>query len=351
MLTNPNIFYYDFNKKNVFSTRSEAINSNSPCYFYYYDLEFSKVDWKLEPTESLQYLYKERAQWIRDNYDYVLLCYSGGSDSSQILETFYYNNIHIDEILVVGSMSQDAYKGSDENHNGDLYLNAFTTLNTLSFPNTKITVKDYTEYFDKPNNFTLIQKYGNEWMKEIGSFTSFHNLFWYDLKKFIGANNEKRTAVIFGADKPRFAVDEWGRQFTEISDLCVTDYGSNYIDQNFERVNFYTDFRAEKIMRKQLHVVKNHYDLLVKKRLIPHEFFFEEYYTIVNKLIYEYKNPLDFMSSKSTLTCFSLRDMFMKNKTDSDMFRIYREGLAKLKFDDNILVAGKKSFCTQRYYL
>jgi hypothetical protein len=349
-MKNENIFYYD-SKRNTYDNRAAAIASSDTCFFYYHDLEFSKVDWKKSPYEPLSLLYKERAQWIRDNYEYVILCYSGGSDSSMILETFYYNNIHIDEILMVGAFSQDSHVGSDENHNGDLYVNAFPLIKSLSFPKTLITVKDYSEYFTDPNNFTLIQKYGDEWMRNIGAFTSVHNLFWYDLKKFVGRNSNKKTAVIYGADKPRFNVELTGKSYTDFNDLCVTDYGSNYYDENFERVNFFTDPKAEKIMRKQLHNVKNFYDETVSKNKLSKEFFFTNYNKLVIRLIYDFKTPLTFTSSKSSITCFSLRDMFMKNKTDSDMFRIYRQGLKKIKFDNNILVSGKESFCSQRYYL
>ena len=111
------IFYYDA-ENNIYLTHLDAVASRKQCWFYYYDDILSKVPWKIEPTETLETLYKLRAQEIRDTYDYVILCFSGGSDSLNVLETFYYNNIHIDEIVMVGAFSQDKFFGDDSNSSG-----------------------------------------------------------------------------------------------------------------------------------------------------------------------------------------------------------------------------------------
>lgn len=49
---------------------------------------------------SLRELYRFRAQQLRDNYDYLILAYSGGADSDNILKTFVNNKIHLDEVFV-----------------------------------------------------------------------------------------------------------------------------------------------------------------------------------------------------------------------------------------------------------
>jgi hypothetical protein len=43
-------------------------------------------------------LYKERAQQLREKYDYLILAYSGGSDSDNILKAFIDNGIKLDEV-------------------------------------------------------------------------------------------------------------------------------------------------------------------------------------------------------------------------------------------------------------
>jgi hypothetical protein len=355
MLINPNIFYYD-NDKNFYANRVDAERSKKDCFFYYYDREFVKVDWTTEPTTSLSELYRQRAQQIRDSYEYVILCYSGGIDSTVMLETFYYNNIHIDEILTVGALSQDTEKGTDDNHNGDLYHNVFPTLNDMHLPNTKITVADYTEHFRDFNKFSLVQKYDTDYVKHIGAFTSVTHLWWHDLRRFIGTN-EKKTAVVFGTDKPRMSIlDPLAlKVYTDFTDIAVSDYGCNYLDQNFERVNFYTHPDAQEIMRKQLHICMNFYygflgeDRGNIKAFNKHTLFCKNYEQIIVKLIYpDVKHPLKHFSQKSQSTGFSNRDRFMLNKTDSDLFKFYIESNRQLTTD---LLEGKRHFLSRRYYI
>ena len=345
-----NIFYYD-EHKNVYDNR-HAIFANdhaSVKRFYYYDREFERVNWTKEPIEDLWTLYSRRAQQIRDDYDYVILCYSGGHDSTQILEAFYYNNIHIDEILVVGAFSQDKFEGDDSNHNGDIYYNVYPTLKKMNLPNTKITIKDYTDYFVDPNNFSLIKEYGDDFTLFLGSYTSVHNLFWYDLKKFL-APPDKNSCYIMGSDKPRLAY-EWstGKFFTQIDDNAVADYGAALFDGNFTRVNFYTHPDAEVIMRKQLHTLMAFYvkNVLVENNL-THDNFDKYYMTIVDSIVYNLRNPLQFMSKKSSIACLSIRDMFMLDKQDTDMFKIYKESLTRL---DKKISSPRKGFRTKPYYL
>lgn len=73
-----------------------------------YLTEFDSVDWQTEPLESMKELSKQRAQHIRDTYDYIILYHSGGSDSTTVLNSFLDNNIFIDEILTVSYAGIDA---------------------------------------------------------------------------------------------------------------------------------------------------------------------------------------------------------------------------------------------------
>lgn len=61
---------------------------------------YSKFDWTVPITKSLKELYKNRAQQLRDTYDYVVLQYSGGQDSNNVLHSFIDNDIHIDKIIL-----------------------------------------------------------------------------------------------------------------------------------------------------------------------------------------------------------------------------------------------------------
>jgi hypothetical protein len=192
---------------------SYAKKNNQPLFLYYYDHIWEKLNWKLEPTESLDYYYKAQAQRIRDEYDYVILCYSGGADSTNILETFHSNNIKLDKIVMVGALSQDSYSMVDENHNGELYRNCFPYLRDLGLESISEVI-DYTKYFDNIKNFS-IYNFGEEWIHEQNSFYSSHNWFWKDFEKYVVPSQyiDKKVAIIFGKDKPVLYSDNNGRYF------------------------------------------------------------------------------------------------------------------------------------------
>ena len=68
--------------------------------FYYNDHVFDKFDWGIPVDISLDRLYTFRAQQLRDKYKKLILSFSGGTDSIQVLNTFLKNRIHLDEIVV-----------------------------------------------------------------------------------------------------------------------------------------------------------------------------------------------------------------------------------------------------------
>lgn len=89
----------------IFNSKFDALRYASSVpgasvYFYYHDHVWANFDRSLLGKIPLTQLYKERAQQLRDKYDHLVLHYSGGSDSHNILHTFITNNIKLDEISV-----------------------------------------------------------------------------------------------------------------------------------------------------------------------------------------------------------------------------------------------------------
>lgn len=87
---------YFFNKAECLRYASMIKDTNVKYYFY--DSVYRSLNWSIEPKENLKELYKRRAQYLRDKYDYLILSFSGGSDSTNILKTFIDNGIKLDEI-------------------------------------------------------------------------------------------------------------------------------------------------------------------------------------------------------------------------------------------------------------
>jgi hypothetical protein len=77
-----------------------ASSSKKELGFYFYNPIWENFDKNQLGKCRLVDLYAQRAQQLRDKYDYLVLHYSGGSDSHNILHTFLINNIKLDEISI-----------------------------------------------------------------------------------------------------------------------------------------------------------------------------------------------------------------------------------------------------------
>ena len=100
--------FYQVGEQKYFSKFQAVMASKQTGHFpewNFNDEVFGQQDWTLEPTENLWEIYRQRAQQLRDNYDYIILLYSGGSDSQNILQSFLFNNITLDEVFCYGPFS------------------------------------------------------------------------------------------------------------------------------------------------------------------------------------------------------------------------------------------------------
>lgn len=342
------MFYYTASGK-TFYNRDLAVLCPEKCYFYYYDKEFRQYDWTKEPSCSLEELYQKRAEQLRAEYEYLVLCYSGGIDSTKVLEIFYYNNIPIDEIIMIGALSQDSSKNSYENNNQDLYYNAFPTIEKLN-PKCKITIFDYSKYFNNINNFSLVECYGDEYYKYCGSYFSPNHLFWSQLTRYIDYG-DKKTAVIFGTDKPILRYDD--KSYFALKEQNFTDYGKEHFwTLGCSRVNFYTDINCMDLMAKQFHILKNFYqEFVLDKKIISQELWLnpEFYNRILDNTVYKLRNRLTIPTKKSTSSLISRRDRFLLNATKNcDMFKLYSSMIRKVKTSYGNI---EKHFMTVPYYL
>ena len=112
--------YYEVNGYRTFS-KLEAIEIQNKTghwpHWRFNDEVFAQQNWLQEPQLDLYELYKTRARQIRETYDYVVLFYSGGSDSVNILTAWIDAGLKIDEIATVwnleGSKDSDDYMNAE----------------------------------------------------------------------------------------------------------------------------------------------------------------------------------------------------------------------------------------------
>jgi hypothetical protein len=95
--------YFSVGNQNLYSKLDAiklSMTTGQPVQWHYNDEVFSKQDWTVEPKKDIRTMYRERAQAIRDRFDYVVVMFSGGSDSTTVLDSFIDNGIPVDEIFM-----------------------------------------------------------------------------------------------------------------------------------------------------------------------------------------------------------------------------------------------------------
>ena len=343
------MMYYYCSDGTKFDSKIEAVEHSNKnkvqLNFYYYDHIYEKLDWTIEPPHSLDYYYLEQAKRIRDAYDYVILCYSGGYDSTNILETFHFNNIKLDKIVSVGAFDQDTIKLSDENHNGEIYHNVIPYVKQLGLGDI-LQVIDYTKLFDNTKNFSILNQNQN-WIDLCGAWFSQHNWFWYDIEKFVVPEEykNKKVAIIFGKDKPTLFFSQNGATLPdgkiELNAFCFRDtpvlsYASTEYKRklhgNIKRIDFYWDPEFPNILLKQLHVLYRYHKITYEHSYKKEEGVQKLGDKSINALIYNLRKPILFKSPKSGAFSLSLRDNFLKEKTNNDIHEMHQKGIWELRY-------------------
>lgn len=337
-------YYFDTGEKFISKIQAceHSIKTGNKFKFYYHDDVYSNLNWHIEPTESLEFYYKEQAQRIRDNYDYVILAYSGGHDSTNILETFYYNNIKLDKIFSVGAMKKDSKYGVDENHNGELYHNVIPYIKELELESI-FELCDYSDLIDDPMNLS-IGKYGENWIDYVGAWFSPHHWYWMDIEKYVVPKEQegKKVAIIFGRDKP-FLLHDMDRpdrdEKPSITGFYFTDsasfsYGELGKSNSCDRINFYWDPTYTNILHKQVHELNKQYLSGAGFHYNPNigQIFDHIFETrTVNDVVYKLKKPLKYKSPKSLSRYVSLRDQYMLSDTNSKLYKFHQAGIDNMK--------------------
>lgn len=82
---------------------------------------FGTIDWATPIETPLRELYRQRAQQLRDNYDYVSIFFSGGVDSANVLHSFIDNDILVDEIVMYRPANSAHKANTQDRSNANIY--------------------------------------------------------------------------------------------------------------------------------------------------------------------------------------------------------------------------------------
>ena len=189
-----------------------AKSSSAPVRWDFFDSVFSKVNWTTPLRIPLGEVYKSRAVQLREKYKYLVLHYSGGSDSRNILKTFLDNKIHLDEIFVKWPLkftekTPISYDTDPTNYNNEWHLSIKPSLDFLKaeYPHIKITVKDISDDY-KLNLSTMTDREFNVMSggHNISPAAFTKNSTLSDLEA-LGLDNSE-VGSIWGSNKPQIKI-------------------------------------------------------------------------------------------------------------------------------------------------
>ena len=224
------------------------------------DEVFGCYDWRQEPTESLQELYRQRAEQLREKYDYIVLLFSGGADSHNVLNSFVNNNIHLDEIV-----SFNHYEG---NKNRFTHTDAEVTQVAVPYvqkildqhPNIKFRLMDLShpiyDFYKSDSN----KEYYMQYMMTMNARPEQLKFKVYEVDpEYLNLiHSGKKVCFLIGKDKPRIQnVDnnKWTLKFLDT--LMDVPYSGKNIPVEF----FYWTPDLPKLIIKQAHVIKRYLEL------------------------------------------------------------------------------------------
>lgn len=256
-----NTGYYKVGEQIIFGKVPAVYAANqtkADLTWYFHDDVYNALDWTIEPESSLNELYKQRALQLRNKYDYLVVFFSGGADSTNMVYSFLKNGIHIDEIVAGAPVSglnnwKDSADASAENTISETGLAQLPELKAIAdaYPNVKVTVHDYFE--------DMLEYKSDEWLWKSGSYI--HPTFaaryrlerdeYKHLKQI--ADSGKTICLLYGLDKP-ILVEHNGDYYSVIRDIVVNN-GFQALEHPMATVElFYYNADVPALMIKQAHV-------------------------------------------------------------------------------------------------
>ena len=208
--------------------------------FHTFDESINNFNYSIEPQESLEFLMAERAREIRENYNYIKFFFSGGSDSTTIINQFIKNKIFIDEIIVFRFSYLNNF---DENSNAEVNNYTIPWLKNNKLDKTKISIHDW----------------GNDYFSSIIKKSN-----WFETKNTLGLRETvlpnirgKNFCNLFAGETPHVMCKN-NKYFAQIWD------GDNYGEYaRFRNVEGF--FFSPKLIAKQAHILKK---ILIKNKLM-----------------------------------------------------------------------------------
>lgn len=334
---------------------------------------YGKFDWTLPISESLTSLYKRRAQQLREQYDYLVLYFSGGADSMNILHAFVDNNIFLDEIVMQlpepTRPTFDRNDTSNKNIYGELEFAAVPHLKKIQhLLNTKTKIR-YQD-FSKPV-FDLLEH--DDWFESNPTGTNFcisgiARQYAQVSEGHILKLCEQRQSVaqIVGVDKPMVSHDGT-RYYAYFNDgnamhaPPITQEHSEVFRNYYHTEFFYWTPDMPEIVIKQAQEVKRYYESHPRGVQLAQEFtkkHIQDYRPILHPIIYPSYITVEFETEKPTSKIIRSMDTWFWNLAEQrhvdnyfNVIKYLKDNIHDFNFTNNDISNGFVNHYSKRYYL
>jgi hypothetical protein len=352
-MINKKLGYYtvnsiEFDSKIKACIYAESVNQDVKWHFN--NEVFDNYPWHIEPLESLDKLYDIRTQQLRDEYDYIMISYSGGADSQNIVESFLRQGLHIDE-LVINTMEKankpftviDPSNKDPKNAAAEHYLQTIPRLKEIEkrSPKTKITILDMTDYLFE----SWLSAGDASWIEDKReglnplNVTRFNYIHFSEVRKQF--DKSKKLALILGVEKPRTFIHTNNKFYIRFADratniITIENHIKDYDNAVVEY--FYWAPESAPIIAKQAHIIKRWLELNPdKQQYWFHKNLTADIYRHVHErelrpLIYSTWDNSWWQADKATLDWYSEFDAWwIDGYKDTKQHAVWREGIDYVK--------------------
>lgn len=336
-----------------------AAETNQQVQWVFKNEELDTYDWTKEPSDSLSALYERRARNIREQYDYVVLSYSGGSDSHNILETFLKHGLFIDEVVVntfeqanKSIVNNPAITNAD-NYGAEYKLQIYPRLEELRFksPATKITVADQSDFL---MNHLLSPTQVPEWVlkqREVlnpSGVSRFNYLHQKEVR--LRVDKSKSICIIMGVEKPITYIDTSGRYYIMFVDsatnlVAIDSHFSEYDNTSVEY--FYWGDGCADMIAKQSFVIKRWLEANPQYKPLwlfesgqQYKQHIATRHALLRGIIYDNWNPKWFQVTKGRLDWYDSLDTWFYQSRYEPQKRAWQRGINYVKQKAGVFLEG-----------
>lgn len=339
--------------------------------WHYCDNVFSSIDWTKPIEMSLDALYLMRLQQLRNEYDHLVLYFSGGADSLNILLTAINNNIQIDDIVMyypfpLKNKFNNLDMSGDNNFSEieyaakpilEKYKNqlANTTIRYLDIASANFKLLSYDNWIEQaPNHGMTVSNR----TAAIATDPKLHEL----------AMKGKHVGLIFGIDKPRIIYDGTGYYFS-FMDVTLHPFGTPYHSDAKQLLRefvhyepfYWTPFLPELVVKQaQVVVACMQTDPLLKQlieNVTQDQSIIRIREELVSKYVYSHKEQL-WQTDKPTGSLVRSLDAWFWDYAPDKLKNNYKDAVAYMSrnckpkyFVNNEILQGKKPHFSGKYLI